>query len=362
MRHGVCLFGMMFAGACTSDPQVTQPPTVQLPPSGGLHPIHQVPAGGHAMLFGGGSSFTFVGPTAPGTASYTDAPVFDINGSGMGPGQPGGGSMSITINGTSYAAPAIESATLLLGDPDGSGTDYIALDGYTTYAGPGGVTYASEVTVIVPKTDFAVNATVSLDGNDRVAMFANGPADAMEPTLVGAAITGTLTFTAGDLDTVVSGTVAGDFGQIDYVPDPPPTGTITAGSYALAVVGPAEVYCDGTLAGHEADFAGVTMADLGVGNASVAVTAPSAAVVDIAGAPGFTGVFELDDQGGGLFAGFTTETGSGPSGTTYLGKYLVFDGGSATPTFVNGGVGGGYATADGQGTCTVAFGATLTGP
>jgi hypothetical protein len=137
-------------------------------------------------------------------------------------------------------------------------------------------------------------------------------------------------------------------------------GNITAGTYNLAVTGPAEAYCDGSLAGHESDFAGITMADLGVGNGSVAVTTPSAGIVDIAGAPGFTGVFELDDQGNGLVAGFTNETGSGPLGTTYMGKYLVLDGGSATPMFVNGGVGGGYVTADGSGTCTVAFGASLT--
>jgi hypothetical protein len=354
----LALFGVGFITACTAGSQDPQG-TVHLPPNHGIHPIQHVPGGGQAMLFGGGGSFTFIGPTAPGTATYTDAPAFDPN--GPGPSAPGTGAMNVTINGTNFTSAALETVALTFSDPMAG--DYVALDGYMTYPGPGG-DYANEITVIVPRSDFALGVPIALDGNDRVALFANGPADANEPTLVGAAITGTVTFTAGDLGSMVSGTIAGDFGQIDYVPDPPPGGAITAGPYALAVTGPADVYCDGTLAGHEAAFAGVTLADLGLGNANVTIAAPSPDYVTITNAPGFAGDFELDALGDapGLYAGFTTETGTGPEGTTFVGKYLVFDGSSATTMFVNGGAGGGYVTADEQGTCTVAFGASLTGP
>jgi hypothetical protein len=322
-----------------------------------------VPGNGQAFLFGGSGSFTFIGPTAPGTASYANAPVFDPD-TGPGPSTYGTGAFSVSINGTPYTStPALETVTIEFNDPMEG--DFIALDGFEIYSGPGGVDYANEITVIVPRSDFALNVPIALDGNDRVALFANGPANSDAPTLVGAAITGTVTFTAGDLTTTVTANVSGDFGQIDFMSGGMGGGgSITAGTYALAVTGPATAYCDGTLAGHEADFAGVTLADLGLGNASVTVATPSTDVVTITNAPGFAGNFELDAQpdAQGLYAGFTTESGSGPDGTTFVGKYLVFDGSSATPMFVGGGAGAGYATADGQGTCTVAFDASLTGP
>lgn len=354
----------LFAAACgteSPDPGDDTPP-VRLPPGGGINPIFTVPSGGPSAFTGG---FTFTGPTAPGSASWTDAPLVDFDGGGGPPPDTfGGGSMSITINGTLYESPALESMSVAFTADDG--TQYVALDGYMTYDNAG-VEYASEATVILLRSDITVPGTVELDGMNRVALFANGPADAMDPTLVGAAVTGTVTLSGGSLaDGILSGSVAGDFGQIDYTPGPPPGGgSITAGDYTLALVGGTDVYCDGTLAGHESDFTGITADSLGLVGGAVSITDPSPSI-DISGDPitsGFlTSPFTLDEVDTGLYAGFTDETGSGPDTTTFAGKYLVLDGMTATPELINGGVGAGYYTASGDGTCTVSFGATLTAP
>lgn len=370
MRHIFTLSLMStLTVACAADPQ--QPPAmVQLPPNHGVHTINHVPGGGNGFaFFGGGSSFTINGPTAPGSATFTNAPMADPN--VTGPVNPGGGSMNITVNGTAYTFATL--ASVAVDFIDGTSPEYIAVDGYTTYAGPGGVTYAAEAVVITLASDFGVGATVQLDGQDRVALFATGPETAQDPTLVAAAVTGSVTFTAGMVSTTgsLSANVAGDFGEIQYTPGGGGgggggTNNIVAGSYTLALAGAAEVYCDGALAGQEAAFAGITLANLGLVGGTVTVTQPSAATVGIAGAPiaaGFgAGSLALDaqDTPPSLFAGFTSETGAGPAATTLVGKYLVVDGSSASAMFVNGGVGAGYVSADGQSTCSVSFGAALT--
>lgn len=355
----------LFAAACgteSPDPGDDAPP-IHLPPGGGVHPTYHVPSGGPLPFTGDG--FAFTGDVAPGAAEWTDAPLTDFDGGGGPPPDAfGGGSMSITINGVLYDAPALDSIAIAFTDEDG--TQYVALDGYAVYDN-GGVEYANEATVIVLRSDVTVPGTVELDGINRVAVFANGPADAMEPTLVGAAVSGTVTFSGGSLaDGVLTGSVAGDFGQIDYTPPPPPGGgSITAGDYTLAILGGADVYCDGTLAGSEASFAGITADSLGLIGGAVTVATPSPTVT-VAGDPissGFlTSPFTLDEVDTGLYAGFTDETGSGPAGTTFAGKYLVLDALSATDTLINGGVGAGYYTPSGDGTCTLSFGATLTAP
>src|SRR5258706_16061171 len=151
MRLGAFVFGVSFGFivACTNGSQDPHTATVHLPPHGGIHPVQHVPGGGQVLLFGGGGSFTFIGPTAPGSATYTDAPAFDPNG-GPGPNAPGTGSMNVTINGTPYVSAALETVALTFSDPMAG--DYVALDGYTTYPGPGGVQYANEITGIVPRS------------------------------------------------------------------------------------------------------------------------------------------------------------------------------------------------------------------
>ncbi len=374
MKIQMTALAITLAAACTSD--TTKDPgnqTVTLPPGGGIPTIHRAPQGmGSApQLFDGGGSFTFTGPTAPGNATYTNAPVADTS-QMMSPAT-GTGSVDVTISGTEYASTALETIGFVMADD--SGTNYAVVDGAYPYAGPGGTELMTEVTVIVLASDFAIGVPIALDGVDRVALFANGDPDAEQPTVEGAAISGTVTFTAGSLATgsQLSATITGDFGPIDFTGGGGGGGgsdssSITPGNYTLAVTGPSQVYCEGALVGHEADFAGITQASLGLVGGSVAVATPSLDAVTVAGgaisssfgAPSL----ELDDNVGqpGLFAGFTNTTGAGPDGTSFVGEYLVIDASTATSSFINGGVGAGYVAADGSSDCTVAFGASLTNP
>ena len=351
---------LTFMAACGSES--TQPPSI-MPPNGGIRPVHSVPGGQGAagLLFGPGSSFVPNGPTAPGTASFTNAPYSEQ------PTSAGTGAFSITIDGQLYSAPAPDTFSLPLTDENN--TQYLGLVGMQERPGPNNTTLIDEVVVIVRDTDFAPGATVAFDGNDRMAFFASGDEASDAPSVFGAALTGSVTFTAGSLAPggSVSATVAGDFGSIDWVPPPPPPttgGSISDGNYDLAIQGPAEVYCEGALVGQEAAFAGITAASLGLANGPVAVANNASGSADISGAvitSAFGGSpFALDPVGDGLFAGFTNENAAGPAGTTFAGKYLVFDGASASPMFVNGGAGAGYVRNDGQ--CSVSFGATLTAP
>jgi hypothetical protein len=98
------------------------------------------------------------------------------------------------------------------------------------------------------------------------------------------------------------------------------------------------------------------------GGGSVAVTVGTNSVT-VAGSPvqnAFGGSSLELDPNNSLLAGFTNQSGSGPDSTTMAGKYFVVDPGSATSHLIQAGVGAGYATSDGSGTCTVAFDATLT--
>jgi hypothetical protein len=200
-----------------------------------------------------------------------------------------------------------------------------------------------------------------------VALFSNGPADG-NPTVVAAAVTGHVTFTGGSLGATgeISATIAGDFGQIAWVTTGGGPSNIVAGNYTLVVVGPPDVYCDGALVGMEPSFATILPTSVGLTGGAVAVTTPSTSEVDVDApwiATGFlTSPFELDalDSPPTLFAGFTTESGTGPVGTTFVGKYFALDGASASTTFINGSVGAGYVSSSGMDSCTVAWGATLT--
>jgi hypothetical protein len=375
--------GLLFIGsliACGTDKPVPAP-VIKLPPGGGVATLPHVPGGGAIPhLFGGSGnagSFTFTGPTAPGSASYSDAPVVDPNGGP--PGSGGGGSIDVTIGGTAYLAPSTESAAFVVQDLDG--TDYFALDGFYLYNDAAGVENATEVIAIVLKSDFVVGAPIAFDGIDRVALFAAGPTRADAPAVIGAAITGALTITSGQavIGSTITATVSGDFGPIDFVPDGGGGGsgsggggggpsTLVAGNYTLAIAGPSQVYCDGTLAGHEADFAAIGLGDLALVGGPVALAIQDASNVTLDGAAiaGGFGATPLAlssvDTPQGLFAGFVDASGAGPDATELVGKYLVVDGSTATATFVDGGAGAGYATADRNGTCTVAFGASLTAP
>lgn len=356
MRNKVLVLALL--AACAGDSTQTQPPTI-MPPNGGVRPVHSVPGGQSAagLLFGPGTSFVPNGPTAPGTASFANAVYSEDEPTGAGTG-----AMNITIDNVGYSSATLDTFAVSLTDDNNN--PYLALVGITERPGPGGATWIDEVIVIVPQSDFAPNATVAFDGNERMALFASGDPNEEAPSVFGAALTGSVTFSSGSLTPggTISATVAGDFGSIDWVPGGGGGGggTITDGSYDLAIQGPAEVYCEGALAGQEAAFASITAASLGFANTASVGVANTATGVAITGAPGFASPFDLDPVDTGLYAGITNENAPGPQGTTFVGKYFVVDASSASATFINGGVGAGYVRNDGQ--CSIAFGATLTAP
>jgi len=323
----------------------------------------------HLFAAMGDGTFTFTGPTAPGSASWTSAPVVDLN--GQPPATDGGGSVAITLGATAYSSSTLDSVSFVVQDTNT--TDYLALDGYYIWTDAANVENATEVVAIVLKSDFAIGTPIALDGIDRVALLASGPTRDGRPASEGAAISGTLTIASGSttIGSTVTATVNGDFGPIEFVDgggsgSGSGTSTIVAGGYTLALVDGGQAYCDGSLAGHEADFAAITLANVGLAGGAVTVATPDVSIVTVDGAvigSDFAATpFELDAQNGSLFAGFSDATGSGPDGTAMIGKYLVVDGSTATPTSIAAGVGVGYATPDRSGTCTVAFDASLTAP
>ena len=353
--------------ACAADSQNPNPPPIQLPPGGGV-PAHGTTPGGPStplpLKFSGGGAFAFSGATTPGTATFSMATYVDADNRIPPSNVWGTGTMNIAVDGTAYTSSGLQT---LLWKFTETGTEYIAFDGITNFTDPSGTVYDREITVYTKKSDFAPGATVALDGTDRVAIFGTGPDASNETTTAAAAVTGTVTFGTGTLANggTVSGSVQGDFGEIQWVP---PGATILPGNYSLAIAGSSTVTCQGTLAGHEADFAGITIADLGVGGGAVTVSTPSEPIVNVAGAPissGFgSATLELDEQSdqAGLYAGFAMASGSGPDGTQFLGKYLAFDGSTASTTLVLGSAGGDYVTADRNGYCEVSFPAQLTQP
>ena len=350
--------------ACSTE---SPSPTVTLPPGHGVRPVYTVPGGGDAsgLMFGGGNSFQFTGATAPGSATFTGAVYTGID-------EPivntGGGSLSITIDGQLYSTSSLESIATTMADDTG---EYLVIGGYAHRPGAGGDTVMDQAFIIIPQSDFAPVATIELDGQDRIALFATGPADAEEPELYAAAVTGTVQLGGGSPTAggTITATVSGDFGAIEVITTDPPGGggggeELPSGTYALAIAGPADVYCDGSLAGQEAAFANITTASLGFTDGIVTVTGGTTA--SVAGAPisaAFgTSELALESIGDGLFAGFSDEGSSGPAGTTMVAKYLVVDAASSSSTFITVGVGAAYASATDDGQCSVAFGVSLTSP
>jgi hypothetical protein len=356
-KHHACLF--VLAAACTSSPTHHE---IKLPPNVGTPQGGNAPVG--AFSFGQGP-FHYIGNTVPGSASFVDAPVTPAD---VMPTSSGTGDYNVTLNTTSYAASLMSNGITLAAD---DGTKYAAVGGYHLYTGSDSQEHVDQVIVLVKQSDFAVGATVAFDGADRLAFFGSGLASAQQPDVFGAAVTGSVTFTAGSLDTMVTANLTGDFGPVDWGGGTGSgsgsgsggTGSISDGTYTLTIQSPGQAYCDGSLAGHEADFASITAASLAFGGGSVAVTVIGASAIKVEGTPiqsaYATSPLELDPNNG-VLAGFTSQSGTGPDATTMVGKYFVVDPGSATTHMIQAGVGAGYGTSDGSGTCTVAFQATLT--
>lgn len=211
----LCL--VLSVGACASDPDLDETSSETPQPGDAKEPDGSIPPG--FALSGG---FNFTGPAAPGSAAFSGAPVWDFL-VGEPPLDFGTGTYEVSAGNIQYAGDALESLGLLWTDDDGE--QYLAVDGIAFFDLVGVEQY-EQVTLFVKSTDFALNAPISLDGTDRVALFASGPADENEPEVLAAAVTGTVTFTAGGAadgsvidGSLVSATLEADFGPIEWTPE-----------------------------------------------------------------------------------------------------------------------------------------------
>lgn len=327
----------------------------------------QTPDLGNGPLFSSAGAFSTSGPVNPGTASYAAAPVIDWQ-SNTGPSSVGTGTWtSIQVGGSTYNSSNADAVAAIF--PDGSGVDYLVLSAFTEELDPTtGVTIGTVMHVMVPASDFSIGGSVNLDGVDRLAIFARGDISLPEPQISAAAVTGTVTFSAGGLalGDLITADLAGDFAEFTWPSQPqqppPAQNNLTPGSYTLTYDPTPNVYCDGTLAGQEPAFAAVTLASIGFTNGPVTLTAGSVAgTFEISGSPitsGY-GVASLTLEGfpdaPAVVGGFVNGSGGGPNGTTFAGTYLAFDGASATPTAAGGWAGAGYMTPAQDGFCQVDF-------
>jgi hypothetical protein len=322
--------------------------------------------GGGAPLFSNAGSFN-LGTTSPGSASYVQSPVVDYFGSTAPASFGTGGWQSIAAGGSTFTNAMAESIAGVL--PDDRGIDYLLLTAYTEEIDPAtGATIGTVVHTIVLASDFSVGGSVNLDGVDRLAIFARGDIDLPEPQLAAAAVTGTITFSAGGLalGDLISADLTADFGDFTWpTAPPPPTGTnnLTPGNYTIHYDPMPMVTCDGTLIGQEAQFAAITAASVGFADGPVSLAAGTiAGNFDISGAPITSGygvatltLEAFPDAPPGIVGGYTNGSGNGPANTTFYGTYLVLDGTTATATDVFGWAGAGYVNAAQDGFCSVDF-------
>jgi hypothetical protein len=158
-----------------------------------------------------------------------------------------------------------------------------------------------------------------------------------------------------------------DAGTADAAPDAA-TSPFAAGSYVVTFLDPPQQSCTGTLAGHEADFAGITRASSRLVDGVVDL-APSATQLVISGSPiqsGFpspaiTVVPDAGAQPPTLWDSSATGSfGSGPDATTITWLGFAVDSATAHEA---GGIQGAYAqmfeTSDTSGQCAISFGAQL---
>jgi hypothetical protein len=365
---------LFLAGACSDG--TTAPVTSTT----GLHPVLptlpglvQLPVtprapdlGGFAYLSGG--DVVFSGATAPGKATFTEAVVADPD--TLEIVDVGTGAYDIVVSDVAYASDAAESFAAVI--PDDAGASYLVIGDVTFTSGVSG-DVATVVYVIVPAADFAPGASVELDGYDRVALFATGAADAEAPEVYAAAVTGKVVFGDGDLATgsTISASLEADFGPLAWATDPGDPGdpgdpiAITPGPYTLALTGESDVYCDGDLAGLEADFAGVLAADLGFAGGAVdlgvdagAVTLEGDALLGAFGAATVS-LAPFSDTPDVYLAWNDGVSGVGPAATTLSGLAMILD-----ATAIEGGVIPIYDYAiyesETGGMCQIAYLATLT--
>lgn len=324
-------------------------------------------------LFSNAGAFTFPGGTQPGQGSALQAPVIDSF-SGTIPTTLGGGSWDVTVGANHFLSGVPESVAEVFVD-DTSGVEYLVVSVYELVTDPAtGAELGTVLHLIVPSADFAVGAVVNFDGTDRLAFFATGDINLPDPTLAAAAVTGSVTFTAGGLAVgdLISFDLAGDFGEITWqnTPPPPPpvvVGNITPGNYNLTFDPTTYVQCDGTLLGQEPAFSALTLVDLGFVDGPVVITQPAAQTLELAG-PSLVSAYgqanvvveATPDVPPGTYAAiFQLQSGVGPAGTDRLAAYLLLDDGNTSLAGVPAQAGVYFGTPDGLGGCSVDVGAAL---
>ncbi len=378
--------GLMACGEIARAPSNPQKPRQQTP----FEQVHITPEAtpeavqlsvstgqsGAMPNIGGGPIFSNAGAfsltnTSPGSATFTLAPVADfLNGNAVVSVGTGGWS-SIVAGGNTFSDSTAETFAGVL--PDDLGTDYLLLAGYTEETDPAtGATIGTVMYAIVLASDFAVGSSVNLDGTDRLAIFARGDINLPDPEIAAAAVTGTISFSAGGLNIgdLITANLTGDFGEFTWSSTPPPPpggGNLTPGNYTLVYDPMPYVSCDGTLIGQEAQFAAITAASVGFTDGPVTLAnGANPGDFDISGAPISSAygvptltLEPLADAPPGLVGNFVNGTGAGPAGTTVYGTYLVLDGDTATPTHAYASAGVGYMNAAQDGFCSVDFAADM---
>lgn len=141
-----------------------------------------------------------------------------------------------------------------------------------------------------------------------------------------------------------------------------------AGNYSVTFLDPAMTVCQGTLAGHETDFSGITRASSSLVDGTVQVAATTDQLM-ISGAPIQTGFTQsaltlVPDPASTPATLWDTSIngsfGTGPDTTYVNGLALAFDSATASaPSGIQGAYGRAFFTASGDGQCTVVFGALL---
>lgn len=338
-----------------------------------------VPDFGGGVLMVESGDFAFTGETAHGEATFVGAVLFDPTVEEP-PGAAGVGGFSIEVDGAVYEAADLSTIGAVLPDAGEGGETYLVLGGFRLETDATGRDVGSVIWAMVPESDVAAGATVTLDGERTLAYFAAGPVDSESPELVAITASGTLTFgddvpATFEVGASLSASLEGEFGRVDVTDPGPgpgpgpgidPTG-ITEGDYTLAFAGTsAEVFCDGTLAGHEGDFAGLGPDALGIEGGAVTVTSSDVRTITLSGAAIETSfgapVLETSWQDDALFyIGFADHGGVGMGGGTRVGSFAFLapeDDASGRALFVGAVFAADPASPD-AGQCQIGWEATL---
>lgn len=345
MRHAYSLALAAALAACNAqapDPSSPTDPTNPTTTSTGTSHGLKSFAGAVPLLSPG--PFTMTSPPSPGTATFSQA-TYDAD-----PSQPpssfGGGSLSLTLDGTAYDDSTVQS--FYMNAADDSGTSYLLVGAMREDP----TTNLVDVLYVVTKTsDFAAGADVALDGYDRVAVFAHGDPAQPAPSVYAIATSGTVHFSAGDTNgAAIDASLTAQFALADYdssIPDGgtrPDAGTMplplpAAGPAALTIdTSTPEVSCFDGMSGQEATYASITGASLGLASGAVTIGGVQADQLTLSGAV-LTQMFAQAD------VTFTADTSGAPvieadlpdvvlsgapSGTTQQGVFIYFDATSST--------------------------------